>query len=141
MNIQLQWLLKTFIFALIFRHNKHVFYRVLYIYYIHIFTHVHTYNHIYRYIHTHTHVYIYVKLFVICFEIFHTQIPHHMATSQLHLNKSQLAGFHKIRDTRELDKSKAKVKFIYIYIYIYIYMCVCVCVCVCVLYICIYKTE
>ena len=90
------------------------------------YIHITTYTDIY----IHTHVYIYVKLFVICFEIFHTQIPHHMATSQLHLNKSQLAGFHKIRDTRELDKSKAKVKFIYIYICV----CVCVCVCVCIIY-------
>ena len=38
-------------------------------------------------------MYMYVKLLVICFEIPHTQIPHHVKTSQI-------TGFHKTRDTR-----------------------------------------
>ena len=84
---------------------------------IHITTHTDTY--------IHTHVYTYVKLFVICFEIFHTQIPHHMATSQLHLNKSQVTGFHKMRDTRARNPRTEFGNKIYIYIYLSMYMYLC----------------
>ena len=63
--------------------------------YTHIHMHIHI--HIYRYIHTHIHI---CKLFVICFEIPNTEIPHHMASSQLNLKESQITGFHKMRDTR-----------------------------------------
>ena len=43
------------------------------------------------YIHTHiyTHIYRYVKLFVICLEIPHTQMPHHLETSHMDCGKSQ----------------------------------------------------
>ena len=44
-------------------------------------------------------MYTYVKLFEICFEIPHTQILHHMATSQLNPNKSQITGFYKMGNT------------------------------------------
>ena len=78
--------------------------------YIHIYrytdihTHIHAYTHTHTHIHiiTHiqTHIYTYVKLFVICFEIPHPQIPHHVATSQLNPNKSQITGFDEMRNTR-----------------------------------------
>ena len=69
---------------------------------IYVYTHtdIHTCTHTYNHRRTNTHIYTYVKLFVICFEIPHTQIPHHVATSQLNPNKSQITGFHKMRDTR-----------------------------------------
>ena len=41
-----------------------------------------------------------IKLLVICSEIPHTQIPHHVATSQLNCDKIQITGFHKMRDNR-----------------------------------------
>ena len=54
--------------------------------------------------HINTHIYICiytnVKLFVICFKIPHTQIPHHVATCQLNPDKSQITGFQKMPDTR-----------------------------------------
>ena len=36
-----------------------------------------------------------IKLLVICSEIPHTQIPHHVTTSQLNFDKIQITGFHK----------------------------------------------
>ena len=41
-----------------------------------------------------------IKLLVICSEIPHTQIPHHVATSQLNFDKIQITGFRKTRDNR-----------------------------------------
>ena len=53
-------------------------------------------------------------MFVICFEIAHTQIPHHVATSQLNADKSQMTGFHKMRNTRarnfRTESSKKSIK-------------------------------
>ena len=43
---------------------------------------------------------IYIKPFVICSKIYHTQIPHHVATSELNRNKNQVIGFHKMPDAR-----------------------------------------
>ena len=40
------------------------------------------------------------KKITICSEILHTQIPYHVATSELNRNKSQINGFHKAGDTR-----------------------------------------
>ena len=59
----------------------------------------HKYTHTYKHTHTYTNIHI-VKLFVICFEIPHNQITHRVATSQLNRDKSQITGFHKMRDTR-----------------------------------------
>ena len=44
--------------------------------------------------------YIDTKLFAICSEVPHSQILHHVATSQLNRNKNQITCFHKTRDTR-----------------------------------------
>ena len=41
-----------------------------------------------------------IKLLVICFEIPHTQIPYHLATSLLNIDKTQITGFRKTRDNR-----------------------------------------
>ena len=41
-----------------------------------------------------------IKLLLICSEISHTQIPHHVATSQLNFDKVQITDFHKTRDNR-----------------------------------------
>ena len=41
-----------------------------------------------------------IKLLVICSEIPHTQIPHHVTTSQLNFDKIQITGFRKTRDNR-----------------------------------------
>ena len=41
-----------------------------------------------------------MKLLVICSEIPHTQIPYHVATSQLSFDKIQITGFRKTRDNR-----------------------------------------
>ena len=41
-----------------------------------------------------------IKLLVICSEIPHTQIPHHVATSQLNFDKIQITGFRKTQDNR-----------------------------------------
>ena len=41
-----------------------------------------------------------IKLLVICSDILHTQIPHHVAARQLNCNKIQVTGFHKTRDNR-----------------------------------------
>lgn len=71
-----------FVLSLNFRHNKHVFYRVLYILYTYIYSHIHIHITTHTDTYINTHVYTYVKLFVICFEIHHTQILHQMATSQ-----------------------------------------------------------
>ena len=42
----------------------------------------------------------YIKLLVICSEIPHTQILHHMATSQLKCDKVGIPGFCKMRGNR-----------------------------------------
>ena len=39
-------------------------------------------------------------MLVICFEIPHIQIPHHVATSQLNFDKIQITGVRKTRGTR-----------------------------------------
>ena len=39
-------------------------------------------------------------MLVICFEIPNTQTPHHVATSQLNIDKIQITGFRKTRDSR-----------------------------------------
>ena len=39
-----------------------------------------------------------IKLLVICSEIPYTQILHHVATSQLNCDKSQITGFQKMPD-------------------------------------------
>ena len=85
---------------------------VLYIVYI-LYTHTHIYIHVTTLLTTHiyTDLYTYVKLFVICFKIPHTQIPHHVGISQLNPNKSQINGFHKMGNTRAgnlVKKSKKK---------------------------------
>ena len=77
--------------------------------YIHTYTHIYiytctytytyTYTHTYNHTHTDTHIYTYGKLFVNCSKIPHIQILHHKATSQLNPNKSQISGFHKMRNT------------------------------------------
>ena len=41
-----------------------------------------------------------IKLLVICSEILHTQILHHVTTSQLNFDKIQINGFRKMRDNR-----------------------------------------
>ena len=41
-----------------------------------------------------------IKLLVICSEIPHTQIPHHVTTSQLNFDKIQITGFRKTRENR-----------------------------------------
>ena len=41
-----------------------------------------------------------IKLLVICSKIPHTQIPHHVTTSQLNFDKIQITGFRKTRDNR-----------------------------------------
>ena len=41
-----------------------------------------------------------IKLLVICSEIPHTQIPHHVTTSQLNFYKIQITGFRKTQDNR-----------------------------------------
>ena len=41
-----------------------------------------------------------IKLLVICSEIPHTQIPHHVTTSQLNFDKIQITDFRKMRDSR-----------------------------------------
>ena len=50
--------------------------------------------------HIQTHIYTYVKLFVIWFKIPHTQMLHHVTTSQLNPSKSQITDFHKMWNTR-----------------------------------------
>ena len=78
---------------------------------IHTYTyaHIHIHTYIYTCIHTYTHIHIGIyihtnmntcKLFIICFENRYTQISHHVATSQLSRDKSQITGLHKMRDTR-----------------------------------------
>ena len=67
---------------------------------IYIYTCTHTYTHIHSYTHRNTHIYTYVKLFVNFSKILHTEIPHHVATSQLNPNKSQTTGFQTMRNTR-----------------------------------------
>ena len=41
-----------------------------------------------------------IKLLVICSEIPHTQIPHHVTTSQLNFDEIQITSFRKARDNR-----------------------------------------
>ena len=41
-----------------------------------------------------------IKLLVIYSEIPHTQVPHHVTTSQLNFDKSQINGLRKTRDNR-----------------------------------------
>ena len=41
-----------------------------------------------------------IKLLVICSEIPHTQIPHHVGTNQLNFDKFQMTGFRKMRDNK-----------------------------------------
>ena len=41
-----------------------------------------------------------IKLLVICSEISHTKILHHVATSQLNCEEIQIAGFRKTRDNK-----------------------------------------
>ena len=41
-----------------------------------------------------------IKLLVICSKISHTQILHHVTTSQLNFDKIQITGFRKTRDNR-----------------------------------------
>ena len=43
---------------------------------------------------------MYVCMITLCSKIHHTQIPHHVATSELNRNKNQVIGFHKMPDTR-----------------------------------------
>ena len=66
---------------------------------VYIYTHLHAHN-IHKYTYTHTHTYTHAKLFAICLEVPHTQMPRHVATSRLNRDKSQVTGFHKMRDTR-----------------------------------------
>ena len=40
-------------------------------------------------------------MLVICFEIPNTQTPHHVATSQLNIDKIQITGFRKTQDNRK----------------------------------------
>ena len=80
--------------------------------YIHTYTHTHThmditYIHIYTHIHIGTYIYTHISTFRTICNLFrespenpHTQIPHQVATSHLNRNKSQIAGFHKMRNTR-----------------------------------------
>ena len=77
--------------------------------YTYIYTNTNTYTYIYTYTYTYTntHLYTYVKLFVNCSEIPHTQIPHHVATSQLNSNKSQTTSFHKMQNTRTGNPRKS----------------------------------
>ena len=76
-------------------------YIYIYIYiHSHIHTHTPTHTHTDNHTHSNTHIFTYVKLFVICFEISHTQISHYLATSQLNPNKSQITCFQKMRNTR-----------------------------------------
>ena len=44
-----------------------------------------------------------IKLLVICSEIRHTQIPRHVTTSQLNIDKIQITGFRETRDNRTRD--------------------------------------
>ena len=64
----------------------------IYIYIIHIYIYTYTYTHTYNPTHIH--------LFVISFDMPHTQISYHVATSRLNPNKSQITDFHKMRNTR-----------------------------------------
>ena len=41
-----------------------------------------------------------MKLLVICSNILHTQIPHHVATSQLNFDKIQITGYRKTQDNK-----------------------------------------
>ena len=41
-----------------------------------------------------------IKLLLICSKIPHTQIPHHVTTSQLNFDKIQITGFRKTQDNR-----------------------------------------
>ena len=101
---------------------------------IHKYTHIHTYIHRYIYtqtyaymhihkytrthkhivittnIETHIYIYTYVTLFIICFEILHTQISHHAATCQFSPNKCKIIGFHKTRNTRARSPRKNPIK-------------------------------
>ena len=52
----------------------------------------------------------YVKLFIIYLEIPQNQIPHQVGTSQLNPNKSQITGFHKMRNTRAGNPRKESSK-------------------------------
>ena len=101
----------------------HIFiYIYIYIYiltFIYIYTYTQTYRYIYTYTytynrtHTNTHVYTYGKLFLIRYEILHTQILHRMATNQFNPNKSQDTCFHKMRNTgagNPTTESSKKVK-------------------------------
>ena len=59
-----------------------------------------------------THIHTHIRKTVICFEISHIQIPHHVATSQFNPLKSKITGFHKMRNTRAEDpktESSSKV--------------------------------
>ena len=42
-----------------------------------------------------------LKLFLICSEISHTQIPHLLANSQMNCNKTEITGFNKTQNTNE----------------------------------------
>ena len=52
-----------------------------------------------------------IKLFVICFEISHIKILHHVVTSQLNCNKTHITSFCKIKQRiTEIKVNKYELK-------------------------------